>query len=686
MDYPAARRSEVIDRYHGTPVADPYRWLEDLDSPEVAAWIAAQNAVTQSHLASLPLRARLRARLTELWDYPRTSLPVVEAGTLFYARNTGLQRQAAIHARRGWAAPPRLVLDPNALSPDGSLSLSQFSPSPDARHLAYAVASGGADWETVRVLDVQAGRDLGDELKWVRFSGLSWTADARGFFYSRYPAPPAHKALEAALANQAIYYHRLGTAQADDALIHARPDRPSWVVSGQVTEDGRYLLVTSSEGADNRNRLYAADLGDPRSPDVGAPIMPIVETGDAEYAPLGTLGSWLFLRSDKNAPNRAIVAVDLADPRAGVWRTVVPEGRHPIESAALVGGRVIVHDLVDVQSRVRWFASDGPASGDIDLPGIGTVSALGGRADEADLWLEFTTPLAPATVYRCDLAAGTRTAFEPAAPPIDAARYETRACFAVSADGTRIPYFVTARKGLPRDGRTPAVLYAYGGFSISLLPAYRPDVPAWLELGGAWVTANLRGGGEYGEAWHAAGQLDGKPRVFDDFIAVAEHLVAEGVTSPDRLGMMGGSNGGLLVGAVMARRPDLFAVALPAVGVMDMLRYDRFTGGALWATEYGTAADPAAFAVLRSYSPLHNLREGTCYPATLVTTADHDDRVVPSHSCKFTAALQAAQGCARPTLLRVEARASHGYRPTDRLIAERADVWAFAAAHLGAGA
>ena len=680
MNYPPSRKSDVVDVYGSVRVADPYRWMEDLDSPEVAAWVAAQNAVTYAHLDTLPLRAHFKERLTRLWDYPRTSLPAIENGRLFYARNSGLQKQAPIYVRTGIFDTPVLVLDPNQLSPDGSTSVSQFVPSPDARWLAYAVAKGGADWETVRVRNVVTGADLGDELSWVRFSEISWTHDSKGFFYSRYPEPPSHKALEAALGGQAVYYHRLGSPQADDVLIYQRRDHPSWIVNAQVSDDGRYVFLTTHRGSDNNNQLHFIDLGFAGSPEVTAPIRPIVETLDAEFAPIGNYQSRVYLRSDKDAPNRRVIAIDLE--HADSWKVVVPEQAQPIEHARLAGGRIVVHHLVDVRSRLQVFGLDGSSLGELTLPGIGAVSELYGRSDLYEVWCLFSSPLMPATVYRYDLDSRRSVAFEPATPPIDARQFETHAMFATSKDGTRVPFFLTAKKGVKQDGTNPVMLFGYGGFSISLLPGYRADVPAWLELGGIFVTVNLRGGAEYGEAWHKAGHLDRKQNVFDDCIAVAEHLVREEFTSPQRLGIMGGSNGGLLVGAVMEQRPDLFAVAMPAVGVMDMLRYDRFTGGRLWATEYGTSADPKQFAWLIKYSPLHNLKPGTCYPATLVTTADHDDRVVPSHSFKFTAALQEAQGCDRPVLIRVEVHGSHGYRPTDRLIAERADQWAFAAHHL----
>jgi len=681
--YPATRKDDVVDLYGTVPVADPYRWLEDLDSPDVAAWVAAQNAVTFAHLESLPHRAYFQRRLTALWDYARTSVPVVENGRLFYAKNSGLERQAPLYVRDGVFGPPAVVLDPNALWPDGSVSLAQFAPSPDARLVAYAVATGGADWQTVYVRSVATGDDLADALSWVRFSELSWTHDSRGFFYSRYPEPPKNKILEAELSGQAIYYHRVGTPQAEDILIYQRQDHPSWIVNATVSDDGRYVFLRTYRGAENNNQLHFIDLGEAGSPNVTAMIKPIVETIDAEYAPIGNCQSRLYLRSDKHAPRRRIIAIDLENPEPDAWKVVVPEQPYAIENAAVIGGRIVVHGLIDVQSRLQVFALDGSVQGEIALPGVGAVSELSGRADRYDVWFLFSSPTQPATVYRHDLESGRRIAFEAAAAPIDPADFETHAMFATSKDGTRVPFFLSCKKGLQPNRDNPVMLYGYGGFSISMLPGYRADVPAWLELGGVFVTVNMRGGAEYGEQWHQGGALEHKQNVFDDFMAVAERLVRDNYTSPSRLGMMGGSNGGLLVGAVMEQRPDLFAVAMPAVGVMDMLRYDRFTGGRLWATEYGSSSDPRQFAFLIKYSPLHNVKAGTCYPATLVTTADHDDRVVPSHSFKFTAALQAAQGCERPVLIRVETRGSHGYRPTDRLIAERADQWAFAAAHLG---
>jgi prolyl oligopeptidase len=683
--YPPTLKGDVVDDYFGTKVPDPYRWMEDLDSKAVADWIVAENAVTFRYLDALPMRDKIKARITQLWDYPKTGTPFLEAGHLFYRRNSGLQKQSPLYMRATLTAPPTLLLDPNQLWPDGSTSLAGTSPSPDGKMLAYMTSEGGADWQVVHVRDLSTSRDSSDVIKWMRFSGFAWTKDSKGFFYSRYPEPPAGKVLEAALSGQALYYHRLGTPQSADRLIYDRKDLPSWFIGGDVTEDGRYLLITMAQGSENKNRLYVADLGSPQQPNIDAPVKPVIETDDAEYAPIGNAGSVLYLRSDLDAPNRRIIAVDLANPGRAAWKTIVRERPQAIETALMAGNRIVAEYLVDVQSRVMLFERDGRSAGEIKLPGAGSIAGLSGRQDSNVMFYGFTSPLYPTTVFSYDVNSGVSAPFEAPKLPIDVTKYETKQMFAVSKDGTKVPFFMTSRKNLARDGNSPAMLYGYGGFSISTTPAYRPDVPAFLELGGIWVTASMRGGAEYGESWHRAGMLEKKQNVFDDFIAVAEHLVKEKYTSPAKLGISGGSNGGLLVGAVEEQRPDLFAVALPAVGVMDMLRYDRFTGGRAWTTEYGSSSNQQQFPFLYKYSPVQNVKPG-CYPATLATTADHDDRVVPSHSIKFVAAMQEAQTCDKPILIRVETLGSHGYRPTDKRIAELADQWAFALAQMGVAA
>jgi prolyl oligopeptidase len=682
ITYPPSPKGDVVDDYVGTKVPDPYRWMEDLDSKAVADWIAAQNAVTFRYLDSLPMRDKLKARITELWNYPKVSTPIIEANELFYRRNSGLEKQSSLYVRASLEAEPKLLLDPNKLWPDGSTSLAGTSPSPDGSMLAYMTSEGGADWETVHVRNLSTGQDLADVIKWMRFSGFAWTKDSKGFFYSRYPEPPAGKVLEAALSGQALYYHRVGTPQSDDRLIYERKDLPTWFINGDITEDGRYLLIMMSQGSENKNRLYVADLENPRQPNVAAQVRPLIETDDAEYAPIGNQGTVVYLRTDLDAPNRRVIALDIRNPDRKTWKTIVPERKQAIESIVAAGGRLVAEYLIDVQSRLMVFGLDGTEQGEIKLPGPGSVAGLSGRQDTSLMFYGFTSPLYPTTVFSYDVKTGASKPFEASKPPIDVAKYETQELFATSKDGTKVPFFLTARKNVPRDGSNPTMLYGYGGFSISMTPTYRPDVPAFLELGGIWVTANMRGGAEYGEAWHHAGMLEKKQNVFDDFIAVAEYLVKEKFTSPAKLAISGGSNGGLLVGAVEEQRPDLFAVALPAVGVMDMLRYDRFTGGRAWTTEYGSSSNPEQFKFLYKYSPVHNVKPGTCYPATLATTADHDDRVVPSHSFKFIATMQAAQSCDKPILIRVETLGSHGYRPTDKRIAELADQWAFTLAQM----
>jgi len=681
--YPAAHRDGVVDTVFGRRVAAPYRWMEDLNAPDVGAWVAAENAVTSKYLASLPAREAIRQRLTALWNYPRVGLPRREHGTLFYVKNTGLQRQSVLYMRRTAASAAEVVLDPNVLSPDGSISLSGWSPSPDGRYVAYALSEGGADWQDVHVRVLATGRDLVDTVHWVRFSETSWTKDGNGFFYERFPARAASEKLSASLSGQQIYYHRVGTAQSADRLIYDRPDLPTWFVGGSVTEDGRYLLVSLQEGTAPRNRLYYASLGDPLHPTIGGRIMPLVETDDAIYSPLEVVGRTLYVLTTNAAPKKRVIAIDLGAPDRAHWRTVVPESEHAIEDATMAGGRLVLHELVDVKSELQMVSLTGASLGSVALPAIGAVAGVSARNDTPEMLFLFTSPLYAPTVFRYDVRSGVRTAFEAPTVAFDVSKYETREVFYPSKDGTKIPMFITAKKGMRLDGANPTLLYAYGGFDISLTPSFSPTIPLWLEMGGVYATANLRGGGEYGEAWHRAGMLERKQTVFDDFIAGAEYLVREGVTSAPKLAIQGGSNGGLLVGAVMEQRPDLFGVALPAVGVMDMLRYDRFTGGQAWVTEYGSAADSGAFPYLIKYSPVQNVHAGTCYPATLVTTADHDDRVVPSHSYKFTAAMQGAQGCAKPVLIRVETEGSHGYLPTDKRIANLADLYAFTAANLG---
>ncbi len=681
---PAARLTDQVDRYHGVAVADPYRWLEDDNSAETAAWVKAQNEVTFGYLAGLPGRAAFQKRLTELYNYERFSPPRHRAGKYFYSRNDGLQNQSVLYVQDALDGPARVLLDPNALSGDGTVALTLAEPSPDGGLLVYGLAAAGSDWNEFRVRSVATGQDLADHLKWIKFSGASWTRDGQGFFYSRYPEPRSGQVLSGANRDMQVYYHRLGTAQSADQLVYQRSDQPDWLFQSEVTDDGRYLVLDVGVGTDRRNRIYLMDLRRPGEPDLSGPVTPLLDAFDAGYSYLANDGPVFYFRTDNGAPNGRIIAVDSRKPAPGAWRTIVPESRNAINGVSVVGETFVVNYLEDARSSVQLFAMDGTPRGSIALPAPGTVAGVTGQREDRQMFFTFTSFLHPASIFRHDFAAGVTDVFRAPKTAFDASKYETRQVFYASRDGTRVPMFITLRKGAVLDGSHPTMLYAYGGFNVNTLPAYSPTTAAWLDAGGIYAQPSIRGGAEYGEAWHEAGMLDRKQNVFDDFIAAAEYLIREKYTAASRLAIRGGSNGGLLVGAVMTQRPDLFAVALPAVGVMDMLRFHRFTIGWAWVTEYGSAdSSRTQFETLRRYSPLHNLRPGTNYPATLVTTADHDDRVVPAHSFKFAAALQAATTWERPAYIRIETRAGHGAgKPTAKIIEEAADIMAFAMANM----
>lgn len=681
MIYPQTRIVDQTDDWHGVKVSDPYRWLENdvREDPEVAAWVMAQNAVSLSYLAALPGREAIRTRMKQLWDYERFGLPRKRGNRYFFSRNDGLQNQFALYVQDGIDAPPRLLIDPNSWSDDGATALGEYAPSDDGRYVAYTVQDGGSDWRTVKVLDVDTGETLADTIEWVKFSGISWAKDGSGFFYSRYPEPETGAAFQSLNVDHKVYLHLLGEPQTGDKIIYERPDQPDHGFAAEVSDSGRWLVVTVWKGTDERYEVVLIDLESP-----GAPPRALVTGFDHDYTYIGDDGSALFFRTDKDAPKGRIVAVNADAEGAPEWREITAERDGVLASVSFIGGKLIANYLEDVKSVVRVYDKTGAPAGEMALPGLGSVSGFDGASDDDETFYSFTSFNAPETIYRYEVASGASTVFKRAQTPFDPSAYEVKQSFYASKDGTRVPIFIAHRKGLDLSGGAPTLLYGYGGFNVSLTPGFSITRLAWMEMGGVYAVANIRGGGEYGKAWHDAGRLANKQNVFDDFIAAGEHLITGGYTTKERLGVLGGSNGGLLVGAVVNQRPDLFAAAIPAVGVMDMLRYNQFTAGRFWVDDYGDPAEEAAFRTLYAYSPYHNIRSGAAYPAILVTTADTDDRVVPGHSFKYAAALQAAGIGPKPHLIRIETRAGHGAgKPTDKIIEEYADMWAFLAAHMG---
>ena len=675
--YPLARKSDVVDDYHGTKVADPYRWLEDPDSPETRAWIDAENRLTESYLAQIPERAALRQRLTALWNYPKYGAPFHKVGRYFFFKNDGLQNQSVLYKQASLTAGPETLLDPNLLSEDGTVAISTLAVSEDSKLLAYGTSASGSDWEEFHVRDVASERDLPDHLQWIKFSGASWTKDGAGFFYSRYPQP-GDKALTDVNRFQRLYYHRLGSDQAEDVLVYERADQPDWGFGADVTDDGRYAVLSVWLGTYRRNRLYYLDLKDARHPRVKGEVVRLLDEFDASYAFIGTDGPVFYVLTDRDAPRKRVIAIDTRHPERARWRELIPQGDDVLESVQIIHDTFVANYLHDAHSRLRLFALDGRFLEDLELPTLGSVGTVSGERKDDAMFYAFTSFLYPTTIFRYDFATRQTSVFKAPTIDFDPSGYETEQVFYRSKDGTRVPMFLTHKKGLKRDGTNPTYLYGYGGFDISLTPSFSVATLAWLERGGVYAVPNLRGGGEYGEEWHEAGMHEKKQNVFDDFIAAADYLITQGYTTPAKLAIGGGSNGGLLVGAAITQRPELFGAALPAVGVMDMLRFHKFTIGWAWVTEYGSADSAAQFPYLYKYSPLHNLRPGTRYPATLITTADHDDRVVPGHSFKFAATLQAAQAGPQPVLIEIETKAGHGAgKPTSKIIEEQADRLAF---------
>ncbi|MEO6568682.1 MAG: prolyl oligopeptidase family serine peptidase, partial [Opitutaceae bacterium] len=656
--YPTAQPGEHSDTYHGTSVKDPYRWLEDLDAPQTTAWIEAQNKLTFGFLETLPQRALFRERLTQLWNYERIGVPVKEGGRYFFSKNSGLQNQAVFYIQEKLGAEPRVLIDPNTLAKDGTVALTGTYPSRDGKLLAYSTAAAGSDWNEFRVRSVDSTEDTADRIQWVKFSALGWTKDHRGFFYSRYPAASSdagNAKTFGELGHQRLYYHQLGTPQNADRLIHEIREQPQWFVQGDTTEDGRYAVLTISRGSSFENLISYIDLGDPLAPKLDAPVVPLIADWEAEYSVIGNSGPVFYVLTTLEAPRKRLVAIDTKSPAKVNWKTLIPEGKDVIDSVDIIGGKFIVNTMHDASSRLSVIAKDGKPLGDIALPGLGSVSAVSGREDENEFFYNFTSFATPATNFRHDAATNRGEVFQVPKVAFNPANYETKQVFYASKDGTRVPMFISHKKGLKLDGAAPTILYGYGGFDISLTPSFSVTMLTWMESGGVFAQPNLRGGGEYGRLWHESGTKERKQNVFDDFIAAAEWLFANKYTSPQKLVLSGGSNGGLLVGAVINQRPDICRVAWPAVGVMDMLRFHKFTIGYAWTSDYGSSDDADGFKYLLAYSPIHNVRSNAKYPAVLITTADHDDRVHPAHSFKYAAAMQAAVAkdlVERPVMIR----------------------------------
>ncbi len=678
-EYQETKKTDQVDRYHQTSVSDPYRWLEDDNSEETLAWVKAQNTVTFQYLEALAQREPLRARLTELWNYPRYGTPFGKGGRYFFFKNDGLQNQSVLYKQASLDSPPEVLLDPNQLSERGTAALSTLALSEDGERLVYGIATAGSDWQEFHVRDVASGDDRPDHLRYIKFSGASWTHDGNGFFYSRYPEPQGDEAQGGVNLNQKVYYHRLGTAQSEDRLVYERPDQPEWGFGVEVSDDGAYAVIHVTHGTDERNRVYYQNI------ESGGEVVRLLDDFDATYKFLGNDGPLFYFRTNVDAPRYRVIGIDVDSAARSSWKEILPQSDDVLESVSLVNETFVAAYLEDAHSRVALFGKDGAHLKDIDLPTLGSVSSLSGERKDEEMFLAFQSFVYPTTIYRYDFKKGEFSVFRAPEIAFDGGDFMTEQVFYRSKDGTQVPMFVTHKRGLRLDGTNPTYLYAYGGFNISLTPTFSVANLVWLELGGVYAQANLRGGGEYGESWHRAGTFARKQNVFDDFIAAAEFLIERGYTRRDKLAIGGGSNGGLLVGAVLNQRPELFGAALPAVGVMDMLRFHKFTIGWAWVSDYGSSEKADEFETLYAYSPYHNLKPAPYFPATLVTTADHDDRVVPGHSFKYAARLQEVHGNQpRPMLIRIQTDAGHGAgKPTKMLIEEHADRWAFVMANLG---
>lgn len=677
--YPTISRSNQVDEYHGTIVADPYRVLEDPDTEETKTWIEAQNQVTFTYLNEIPAREDIKQRLTKLWDYEKYGTPFKEGDNYFYFKNDGLQNQSVLYTLPTLDGQPRVLLDPNKLSEDGTVALSGISISENGQLLAYGLSISGSDWQEWKVRDITTGADLQDHLQWIKFSGASWTHDHQGFFYSRYDEPNEKTKLEDVNYYQKLYYHQLGTPQSEDILIYHRPEQKEWGFGGSVTEDGKYLIISVWLGTDSKNLVFYKDLTNPQGE-----VIELINKFEADYSFIGNDDNVFYFRTDLNAPKGKVIAIDIQNPTLGNWPEIIPQTVETLESVSILNNQFVADYLQDAHSQIKIFDLQGNLITEVELPGIGSASGFSGKRHDTETFYSFTSFTTPGTIYRHDMKTCKSEIFRQPQVDFNADDYETKQIFYTSKDGTKLPMFITHKKGIKLDGNNPTYLYGYGGFNISLTPSFSVSLLIWLEMGGVYAVPNLRGGGEYGEEWHQGGMKEKKQNVFDDFITAAEWLITNKYTQPEKLAIGGGSNGGLLVGACMTQRPDLFGAALPAVGVLDMLRFHKFTIGWAWVPEYGSAENAEDFPILSAYSPLHNLKPGTAYPATLITTADHDDRVVPAHSFKFAAALQAAHSGDAPVLIRIETKAGHGAgKPTTKIIEEAADKWGFLVRVLG---
>ena len=673
LTYPTISKSDQIDNYHGTVVADPYRALEDPDTEETKAWVEAQNQVTFSYLNEIPAREKIKQRLTKLWDYEKYGTPFKEGESYFYFKNDGLQNQSVLYTLPTLESEPRVLLDPNQLSEDGTVALSGIAISENGQLLAYGLSSSGSDWQEWKVRDIATGEDLQDHLQWIKFSGAAWTHDHQGFFYSRYDEPNEKTKLEDVNYYQKLYYHKLGTQQSEDILIYHRSDEKEWGFGGNVTEDGKYLIISIWLGTDSKNLVFYQDLTN-----LNSEIIELINQFTADYSFIDNDDHIFYFRTDLNAPKGRVIAIDTKKPTSANCQEIIPQAVETLESVGIQNNQFVADYLQDAHSQIKIFDLKGNFIREVELPGIGSASGFGGKRHDPETFYSFTSFTTPGTIYHYDMKTGKSEIFRQPKVDLNADEYETKQVFYESKDGTKVPMFITHKKGIKLDGNNPTYLYGYGGFNISLTPSFSVSLLIWLEMGGVYAVPNLRGGGEYGEEWHQAGMKEKKQNVFDDFITAAEWLIANNYTKPAKLAIGGGSNGGLLVGACMTQRPDLFGAALPAVGVMDMLRFHKFTIGWAWVAEYGSSENAAEFTNLYAYSPLHNLKMGIAYPPTLIITADHDDRVVPAHSFKFAAALQAAHNGNAPVLIRIEIKAGHGAgKPTAKIIEEAADKWGF---------